>query len=106
MELEHLGKRIREERLSRGITQEQLAEMADISLNFMSLIENGKTIGKTINVEFGKNGWGLTGEFLEIHKIVSELSKQGYVYLSSVFVDELDDVYEMTFKVIPEFTKN
>ncbi len=44
MELEHLGKRIREERLSRGITQEQLAEMADISLNFMSLIENGKNM--------------------------------------------------------------
>lgn len=64
------------------------------------LIEDGKTIGKTVTVEFGKNGCGLTSEFLQIHNIVSELSKQGYVYLSDVFVDELDDVYDMTFRLI------
>lgn len=64
------------------------------------LIENGKTIGKTVTVEFGKNGCGLTGEFSEIHKIVSELSKLGYVYLSDMFIDELDDVYDMTFHLI------
>ena len=44
MGLDNLGKRIREERLGKGITQEQLAEKADISLNFMSLIENGKNM--------------------------------------------------------------
>lgn len=64
------------------------------------LIEDGNTIGKTVTVEFGKNGLGLTDEFLQIHNIISELSKQGYVYLSDVFVDELDDVYDMTFNLI------
>ncbi len=44
MGLEKIGKRIREERINRGLTQEQLAEQADISLNFMSLIENGKNM--------------------------------------------------------------
>lgn len=44
MGLENLGKRIREERLKKGLTQEQLAEKVDISLNFMSLIENGKNM--------------------------------------------------------------
>lgn len=44
MSLENLGKRIREERIKQGLTQEQLAEKADISLNFMSLIENGKNM--------------------------------------------------------------
>lgn len=44
MGLENLGRRIREERLKKGLTQEQLAEKVDISLNFMSLIENGKNM--------------------------------------------------------------
>ena len=44
MGLENLGRRIKEERLKKGLTQEQLAEKVDISLNFMSLIENGKNM--------------------------------------------------------------
>lgn len=44
MSLSNIGKKIREERLNKGLTQEQLAEKADISLNFMSLIENGKNM--------------------------------------------------------------
>lgn len=42
--LNHLGTKIKQERQFRGITQEQLAEKADISLNFMSLIENGRNM--------------------------------------------------------------
>ena len=42
--MRNLGNRIRAERQSRGITQEKLAEKADISLNFMSLIENGRNM--------------------------------------------------------------
>ncbi len=42
--LENLGLRIKRERQSRGITQEKLAEKVDISLNFMSLIENGRNM--------------------------------------------------------------
>ena len=44
MSIQNLGEAIRQERLRQGITQEQLAERADISLNFMSLIENGKNM--------------------------------------------------------------
>lgn len=44
MDLENLGKRIKAERQSRGITQEQMAEKVDISTNFMSLIENGRNM--------------------------------------------------------------
>ena len=44
MGLEELGNRIKKERIRQGITQEQLAEKADISTNFMSLIENGKNM--------------------------------------------------------------
>ncbi len=42
--LENLGAKIKRERQSRGITQEALAEKVDISLNFMSLIENGRNM--------------------------------------------------------------
>ena len=44
MNLNGLGRRIKRERLKRGITQEQLAEKVDITVNFMSLIENGRNM--------------------------------------------------------------
>lgn len=54
MALENLGKRIRQERTKQGITQEQLAEKADISLNFMSLIENGKNMSVQTLINIAK----------------------------------------------------
>lgn len=54
---------------------------------------------KEITVSFGKNGHGLTTEFQEISKIVEDLSKEGEVYLSKAFIDELDDVYDLVFHV-------
>ena len=42
MGIENLGSRIRAERLARGITQEQLAEKAKISVNTVSRIECGQ----------------------------------------------------------------
>lgn len=44
MELYKLGEKIRTTRLNCGLTQEKLAEMVDISTNFMSLIENGRNM--------------------------------------------------------------
>lgn len=54
MGLENLGKRIKQERIKQGITQEQLAEKADISLNFMSLIENGKNMSVQTLINIAK----------------------------------------------------
>ena len=51
-----IGSRIKELRLSLGMTQEQLAESADISTNFLACIEIGKrkgsfeTYSKLVNV--------------------------------------------------------
>ncbi|MCD8026942.1 MAG: helix-turn-helix domain-containing protein [Clostridiales bacterium] len=44
MDLNNLGANIKKIRQAKGMTQEQLAERADISVNFMSLIENGKNM--------------------------------------------------------------
>ncbi len=54
---------------------------------------------REIRIQFGKNGHGLTNEFAEISKIVEEQSKQGEVFLVDSFIDSLDDVYELRFKV-------
>lgn len=54
---------------------------------------------REIRVQFGKNGHGLTTEFAEISKIVEEQSKLGEVFLTDSFIDSLDDVYELKFKV-------
>ncbi len=44
MKFPNLGKKIKNERIKRGITQQRLAEKIDISTNFMSLIENGRNM--------------------------------------------------------------
>ena len=51
MNLQNLGGKIRSERISRGITQEQLAEQIGISTNFMSLIENGRNMSVEVLVK-------------------------------------------------------
>lgn len=51
-----------------------------------------------IVVYFGKNGWGLSSELKEIGEFVERLSKSAHVYIEDVFVDSIDDTYEITFK--------
>ena len=52
--------------------------------------------GKLV-ISFGKNGWGLTDEFLKIHEIVHKISQSNNIYLDKVFVDSADDVYDFYF---------
>ena len=48
IDYKELGKRIREERRKQELTQEKLAEMADISDSFLGHIERG---GRTLSIE-------------------------------------------------------
>ena len=48
IDYKELGKRIRAERRKQDITQEKLAEMAEISISFMGHIERG---GRTLSIE-------------------------------------------------------
>lgn len=48
---ERFGTRIRILRLARGLTQEELAERADISVDFLSLIERGRNVPSFENLE-------------------------------------------------------
>ena len=47
-ELQRIGSRVKQARLARHMTQQQLAEAADISVSFLSNIENGRQV---MNVE-------------------------------------------------------
>lgn len=81
MNLQNLGRKIRAERQSRGITQEQLAEQIDISTNFMSLIENGRNMSVEvlvkISIALGVSVDYLLNETVMIHsdKIVDQITQ-------------------------------
>ena len=55
-----------------------------------------------ITFSFGKNGLGLTDELTKVGKEVEDLSKDNNVYIEKVFVDSLDDVYDVTVRVLPK----
>ncbi|MDD6989545.1 helix-turn-helix domain-containing protein [Ruminococcus sp.] len=63
MDLYCLGNRIRITRMNCGITQEKLAEMVDISTNFMSLIENGRNMSVETLVKIA-DALGVTVDYL------------------------------------------
>ena len=63
MDLYCLGNRIRKTRMNCGMTQEKLAEMVDISTNFMSLIENGRNMSVETLVKIA-DALGVTVDYL------------------------------------------
>lgn len=54
-----------------------------------------------VTFSFGKNGWGLSDEFISIGNRIKELSKHNNVYLKDAIIDTLDDVYDLTFEIHP-----
>ena len=55
----------------------------------------------TLVYSFGKNGPGLSDEFLQIGALINQLSKDNHVFLEESFIDACDDVYDFKFKVTP-----
>ncbi len=90
MDLYCLGNRIRKTRINCGITQEKLAEMVDISTNFMSLIENGRNMSVETLVKIA-DALGVTVDYLlsdtmdlQSDKIMTQIAQN----LSSLNDDE------------------
>ena len=48
-----------------------------------------------LKISFGKNGWGLSDEFIKIGKVIQEYSRQNNIYIRKCVIDELDDVYDI-----------
>lgn len=56
-----------------------------------------------LTIYFGKNGQGITSEFLEINNVLDTYTDKFTIYLmEDSFIDTLDDVYEFKFKLIPK----
>lgn len=51
-----------------------------------------------LTISFGKNGWGLSDEFIKIGKIIQNYSKHNNIYIKKCSIDETDDVYDITFE--------
>lgn len=54
-----------------------------------------------VTFSFGKNGWGLSDEFISIGNRIKELSQNYNVYLSEAKIDACDDVYDLIFELHP-----
>lgn len=68
IELVKLGQKIRFERIKRGISQEKLAELSNMSVHGISNIETGKTDIRYTNLLVIANVFGLKiSEFLDFN---------------------------------------
>jgi hypothetical protein len=55
---------------------------------------------------FGKNGLGLSDEFDIINQITKLFSKDNHVSIHKAFIDQVDDVYDLIFDIIPKTDVN
>lgn len=90
---------LNESKLRKIISEAILKEMNANLLDSKVQVEKGDGV---LHVSFGKNGWGLTDEFLKIHELVSKLSETNNVYLEKCNIDSLDDKYDFYFKYYNE----
>lgn len=87
-------KQISESRLRKMIRKALINEMNANNLVSKIKVEQGDGV---LKISFGKNGWGLSDEFLKIHEIIQKLSQKYNVYLEKCFIDSADDVYDFIF---------
>lgn len=104
-EMLEVGQRISSLRKSYGYTQERLAEMADISVQFLIQIEHGKKTMKiatlrrlsaalSVSADYIINGSERTPENEEINAILSALSEENRkqaVKLLAVFAEAVSN---------------
>ena len=74
MKFDNIGVKVRALRKERGLTQEKLAEMAEISINYLSKIENNriKNVGVLITFSLAK-ALGVTSGYLMGQEDMNEL---------------------------------
>lgn len=103
-QMEEVGKRISNLRKSYGYTQEKLAEMADISIQFLVQIEHGKKTMKvgtlrklsaalSVSSDYIINGSEAYCENAEINALLSKLSEENRelaTKLLKVFVETIE----------------
>lgn len=89
MQVESLGKNIRALRRSKGMSQEKLAEAADLSPNYIGMIERGE---KTLSLESFVNIANALGASADV--LLSDLLVSGYTVKSSLLTEQIEKLSE------------
>ena len=100
-----LGKKIKSMRLSKGYTQEKLAEMADISQKALSSIEIGEnfvtaeTLDKLLNaLEITTEEMFAVNKFMDSSELIKKIN-ENISYLSDDS-DRLEIIYNLTKSLV------
>ena len=84
MKLDTIGRYVREYRLAKGITQEQLAEMVDISPSYVSMIERSEKIPALETMIDLANALGVSTDMLLCEALKTELQIKRNVMLDNI----------------------
>ena len=95
MQVESLGKNIRALRRSKGMSQEKLAEAADLSPNYIGMIERGE---KTLSLESFVNIANALGASADV--LLSDLLVSGYTVKSSLLTERIEKLSETDRRMI------
>ena len=85
MRLESIGKNIRKYRLMRKLRQEDLAEKADLSINYVGAIERGEKTPSLESLISIINALGVSADM-----ILADVLDNGYLVKDSLLAQKLD----------------
>lgn len=85
MKLESIGKRIREYRLKNNMRQEDLAEKAELSVNYIGMLERGEKVPSLETFIVLLNALGASADI-----VLSDVIDSGYTVKTSLLSEKLD----------------
>lgn len=85
MELESIGKNIRKYRLMKKLRQEDLAEKAELSINYVGAIERGEKIPSLETFLVIINALGVSADM-----ILADVIDNGYLVKDSLLAEKLE----------------
>lgn len=85
MELKSIGRNIRKYRLMRQLRQEDLAEKADLSINYMGAVERGEKIPSLETLIVIVNALGVSSDM-----ILADVIEVGYTVKESLLAEKLE----------------
>lgn len=87
MGFESIGKNIRKYRLMKKLRQEDLAEKADLSTNYIGAIERGEKIPSLETFVLIINALGVSADM-----ILADVTEKGYIVKDSMLAQKLDKI--------------
>lgn len=87
MGFESIGKNIRKYRLMKKLRQEDLAEKADLSTNYIGAIERGEKIPSLETFILIINALGVSADM-----ILADVTEKGYIVKDSMLAQKLDKI--------------